>query len=132
MVSGTEAEGNDGGDDGDDGDVCLDCDAGIAAQFIYVLQPQQQPKRIAQALPNLISCRLRKKNQNSTETEKGSEREEEREGGRERGAGRVRKTQLFAWLGQMIYSVFLCILLCFFSVLLSSQLAAVDVALSCL
>lgn len=69
MVSGTEAEGNDGGDDGDDGDVCLDCDAGIAAQFIYVLQPQQQPKRIAQALPNLISCRLRKKNQNSTETE---------------------------------------------------------------
>lgn len=51
MVSGTEAEGNDGGDDGD---VCLDCDAGIAAQFIYVLQPQQQPKRIAQALPNLI------------------------------------------------------------------------------
>lgn len=62
MVSGTEAEGNDGGDgDGDDDghDVCLDCDAGIAARFIYVLQPQQ-PKRIAQALPNLISCRLRK------------------------------------------------------------------------
>lgn len=112
MVSGTEAEGNDGGDDGD---VCLDCDAGIAAQFIYVLQPQQQPKRIAQALPNLISCRLRKKNQNSRETERGSEREEEREAGRERGAGRVRKAQLFAWLGQMIYSVFLCILLCFFS-----------------
>lgn len=56
MVSGMEAEGNDGGDACD---VCLDCDAGIAARFIYVLQPQQ-PKRIAQALPNLISCRLRK------------------------------------------------------------------------
>lgn len=86
MVSGTEAEGNDGGDDGDDGDVCLDCDAGIAAQFIYVLQPQQQPKRIAQALPNLISCRLRKKNQNSAETERQREgvrgKKREREEGR--------------------------------------------------
>lgn len=87
MVSGTEAEGNDGGDgDGDDSDdVCLDCDAGIAAQFIYVLQPQQQPKRIAQALPNLISCRLRKKNQNrdaSRERDREREGESETEGGR--------------------------------------------------
>lgn len=39
-------------------------------------------------------------------------RERDREWGRE--GWRVRKTQLFAWLGQMIYSVFLCILLVFF------------------
>lgn len=94
MVSGTEAEGN----DGDDGDG--DCDAGVAAaRFIYVfyLQPQQ-PKRIAQALPNLISCRLRKEKSKQQRGGRGKER---------------RKTQPFAWLGQMIYSVFLCILLGF-------------------
>lgn len=59
-----------------------------------------------------------------------TEREREGDGGRK--GGRVRKTQLFAWLGQMIYSVFLCILVVLFFLLLPSELAAVDVALSCL